>query len=109
MYRAMTTPNDLDPGVIAESVQWDWFKANVLERHFNGWESGGAKPGRLCERDYPSAKFKFYRITDGAEEKQGTWAVAKGVLTLERHMPDSGSTLLFDHYPRKPTTKNDSR
>ena len=105
----MTTPNDLDPGVIAEPVEWDWFKANVLKRHFDGWESGVGKAGKLCEQDYPSAKFKFYRIRKGAEEKQGTWAVAKGVLTLERHMPDSGSTLLFEYHAPKPSTKNDSR
>jgi hypothetical protein len=82
-----------------QSVSWDWFVRNVLNKVKN-WnphmqaESLGSKVS-----EYPHLTFRFYNIQDGAVDVQGTWAVADGVLIQERNMPE-GKILVCHEPPR---------
>lgn len=88
----------------AKRVSWKWFNQHVFSK--SKWNPS-FKPGSICSelKSHPALKFEFYHVHDGPVDMQGTWAVARRVLLLERHMPDAGGKVLIYHEPPKRAKK----
>ena len=95
----MTHSDVLAPDVNAKPVKWEWFKQNILDKKFKGWDSNFGTAGSLRSEQKKHPALECYRIEDGPPKKQGTWGETNGVLIQERNLPDAGRPLVFYHAP----------
>lgn len=99
----MTHSDVLAPDVDAKPVKWEWFKRNILDKKFKGWDANFGTAGSLRSEQEKHPGLTCYRIEDGPPKKQGTWGETDGVLIQEMNLPNAGREFVLYHSP--PTKK----